>query len=134
MVAAKKVHVENAKSDKSICKKCRKNINFGELRAGVDVWMGGRTVRAWLKMKCMASCFKFDRCKAPSKCKLSGQKMSKGEARLELAREYTGIFFKLSYAKAALSDFLKKKHMNPKSIKGYSILSAAEQKLLWKSK
>ena len=31
-------------------KKCQKKIRFDELRAGVDCWMGGRTVTAWLHM------------------------------------------------------------------------------------
>lgn len=33
--------------------------------------------------------------------------MERGEARLELAKEYTGIFFKLNHSAAALADFLK---------------------------
>ena len=122
----KKVKVEKAKSDKSSCKKCQKKIGFGELRAGIDCWMGGRTVTAWLHMKCMAECFKFDRCKGKGKCKLSAETMEKGEARLELAREYTGIFFKLKHSGAALADFLKEKAMDPKSIKGYMVLATTE--------
>ena len=58
--------------------------------------------------------------------------MEKGEARLELAREYTGIFFKLKHSGAALADFLKEKAMDPKSIKGYKVLATTERKLLWK--
>lgn len=131
MVSVKRVHVERAKSDKSSCKKCQKKIKFGELRAGVDCWMGGRTVKAWLHMSCMAECFKFGRCKAKSKCKLSGEAMVKGEARLELAREYTGISFKLNHSKAALGDFLKQRKVNPKSLKGYKDLTDQEKKLLW---
>lgn len=115
-------------------RKCQKKIGFGELRAGVDCWMGGRTVTAWLHMKCMAECFKFDHCKGKGKCKLSGETMDRGEARLELAREYTGIFFKLKHSHAALVDFLQEKSMDPKSIKGYSALSAVEKKQLWKPK
>eukprot|EP00439_Symbiodinium_sp_Y106_P031872 s5426_g3.t2 len=145
MVSVKRVHVERAKSDKSSCKKCQKKIKYGELRAGVDCWMGGRTVKAWLHMSCMAQCFKFGRCKAASKCKLSGEAMVKGEARLELAREYTGLYcmrstpgeppqrisFKLNHSKAALGDFLKQRKVNPKSLKGYKDLTAEEKKLLW---
>ena len=130
----KRVKVEKAKSDKSSCKKCQKKIGFDELRAGVDCWMAGRTVTAWLHMKCMSQCFKFDRCKGRGKCKMSGDTMERGEARLELAREYTGIFFKLNHSHAALADFLKEKVMDPKSIKGYSLLSADEKSQLWKSK
>ena len=130
----KKVKCEKAKSDKSSCKKCQKKIGFNEMRAGVDCWMGGQTVTAWLHMKCMSECFKFDRCKAKGKCKLSGETMEKGEARLELAKEYTGIFFRLKHSAAALSDFLKERAMDPKLIKGYGILSADEKKHLWKSK
>ncbi len=130
----KRVKVEKAKSDKSSCKKCQKKIGFDELRAGVDCWMAGRTMTAWLHMKCMSQCFKFDRCKGRGKCKMSGDTMERGEARLELAREYTGIFFKLNHSHAALADFLKEKVMDPKSIKGYSMLSADEKSQLWKSK
>ena len=129
----KKVKVEKAKSDKSSCKKCQKKISFDELRAGVDCWMGGRTVTAWLHMKCMSECFKFDRCKGKGKCKLSGDTMERGEARLELAREYTGIFFKLKHSHSALADFLKEKAMKPQTIKGYSELSAQEKSQLWKT-
>ena len=130
----KRVKVEKAKSDKSSCKKCQKKIGFDELRAGVDCWMAGRTVTAWLHMKCMSQCFKFDRCKGRGKCKMSGDTMERGDARLELAKEYTGIFFKLNHSHAALADFLKEKVMDPKSIKGYSMLSADEKSQLWKSK
>ena len=31
-----------------------RKIKYGELRAGVDCWMGGRTVKAWLHM-CLGS-------------------------------------------------------------------------------
>ena len=130
----KRVKVEKAKSDKSSCKKCQKKIGFDELRAGVDCWMAGRTVTAWLHMKCMSQCFKFDRCKGKGKCKMSGDTMERGEARLELAKEHTGIFFKLNHSHAALTDFLREKVMDPKSIKGYSMLSADEKSQLWKSK
>ncbi|OLP78047.1 hypothetical protein AK812_SmicGene41824 [Symbiodinium microadriaticum] len=88
MVSVKRVHVERAKSDKSSCKKCQKKIKFGELRAGVDCWMGGRTVKAWLHMSCMAECFKFGRCKAKSKCKLSGDLLRCGALRQNRRSEY----------------------------------------------
>eukprot|EP00440_Ansanella_granifera_P049416 gb/GFBE01053544.1/.p1 GENE.gb/GFBE01053544.1/~~gb/GFBE01053544.1/.p1 ORF type:complete len:145 (+),score=38.36 gb/GFBE01053544.1/:1-435(+) len=128
-----RVRVEEAKSGLSSCKKCQTKLGMGELRAGVDVWMAGRTVTGWLHMKCMASAFKFDRCKAAGKCKLSGVAMRKGDARLELAKEYTGIFFALGHSSAALCDFLKEHPLDPKRIPGYDILSDAEKKLLWKS-
>ncbi|CAK0817183.1 unnamed protein product [Prorocentrum cordatum] len=130
----KSVRVEKAKSDKSSCKKCQKRIERDQLRAGVDVWMSGRTMTGWLHMGCMAECFKFDRCKGAGKCKLSGESMSKGEARLECAREYTGIFFKLGHSGSALSAFLQEHPMDPKSIKGYSILTDDEKKSLWSSR
>ena len=45
-----------------------------------------------------------------------------------------GIFFKLNHGKAALDDFLKEKPVDPKSFKGYNILTKDEAKLLWKGK
>merc|ERR1719486_658988 len=101
------IKVEEAKSDKSSCKVCLKKIEHGQIRAGVDVWMSGRIMTGWLHMKCMAECFKFDRCKGAGKCKLSGERMSKGDARLECARKYTGVSFKLKHSRAALADFLQ---------------------------
>ena len=58
--------------------------------------------------------------------------MEKGEARLELAKECTGAFFKLNHSAAALANFLRKKQMDPRSIKGYSSLSPDERKHLWR--
>lgn len=126
----KLVKVENARSGLSTCKKCQERIAAGEMRAGVDIWQVGRTATAWLHLECLQSGFKFAKCRGTGKCKFSGEKMIKGRSRLELAQEYTGIFYAVEQSAEALAALLAVWPMAPAQIEGFDTLEEAEKKVV----
>ena len=74
------VRVEEAKSNRSSCRRCQENIVKGEIRFGLEAWMAGRVLVGWVHLDCFKQGLKFDVAQnGRAKCKQSGEAFTKGE-------------------------------------------------------
>lgn len=75
--------VEEAKSGRSTCKSSGEKIEKGEMRVGIEAFMGGRMTMAWQKLVGFFDNCRIEHClrKASGKCRATGYTFQQGDVR-----------------------------------------------------
>mmetsp|Transcript_22167 Transcript_22167/g.69391 ORF Transcript_22167/g.69391 Transcript_22167/m.69391 type:complete len:188 (+) Transcript_22167:186-749(+) len=130
---------EPAKSGRAACKVCGTIIEKGAARVGLPIYQSGRTVTAWIKAACFAEALTVAVASDNrSKCKASGDKISKGDLRVvariasstELAEGGDGkgkVFYKPSAIVPFLTEWMAEAEKEAKDIPGFDELPDAAQ-------
>lgn len=75
--------VEEAKSGRSTCKSSGEKIEQGEMRVGMEAYMGGRMTMAWQKLTGFFDNCRLENCvrKASGRCRATGYTFQQGDVR-----------------------------------------------------
>jgi hypothetical protein len=87
--------VERARSGRSKCVSSQEPIELGELRVGVQAWMGGRTTVCWQRVPSFLEngCAIGYAQNSAASCKSTGLKLPKGDLRLAIRNGPTSRFY-----------------------------------------
>ena len=134
------VVIERAKSNRSKCITASiftgetTYIELGELRIGVQAWLGGRTTTFWQKASSFLQwgCFLEYAKNGAATCKISkGEKMPKGTLRFAIRNgEKTQIYVKMDCAIPIVRDVLCAADAKPSDLQGFSELSATDRQMI----
>lgn len=96
------IRCELAKTGRSACRKCRVKLDKGAVRVGMTAWICGRQAVTWQHPACFLSLAQFTRdTSGRSKCKVSGARFQKGEARISCLSHKSTTNFRLDCFAAA---------------------------------
>lgn len=125
------VLVERARSGRSKCVSSQEPIALGELRIGVQAWMGGRTTVCWQRVPSFLEkgCSLGYAQNNAASCKESGLKLTKGDLRLGILNGPTSRFY-VSWepAVAILREVLMAAGAKASDLSGFDELNASDMR------
>eukprot|EP01023_Acetabularia_acetabulum_P013797 TRINITY_DN16698_c0_g1_i2.p1 TRINITY_DN16698_c0_g1~~TRINITY_DN16698_c0_g1_i2.p1 ORF type:complete len:262 (-),score=71.16 TRINITY_DN16698_c0_g1_i2:538-1221(-) len=126
--------VEKAASNRSKCKISGERIEAGELRVGVEGYMGGRVLQNWIKPAAFMEKCSFEY--SPNnraRCRKTGDPLNKNEVRFVYCSSSTQkAYLKPAVVPELLDKILKAAKFDPCEIEGIDSLSQDDQKKIKK--